>query len=264
MNRVQDIVTSDEELKNSYSQDFVNRQYLNAFNILENNSQLDSKKFTADKINLISTLLSTLQNYYQTDVGYILDELKDKVQIIIDNYVLIGEWDSSKIYQIYNFVNYNNYLYMYINNNKTSGNLPTNSNYWLRIDLRGTNGAYGTGLNLKYVWDSNKTYEPLDVVYYNDKLWVTLVKNKNIPPSTTIIETSGVTILTSDTTSYSPNEKNGFISGWTIDSNNVLTPTNLAFVEKYWIILNSIKKASIEVETNLPENPSVGLMWIEI
>lgn len=263
MNRVQDIVTSDEELKNSYSQDFVNRQYLNAFNILENNSQLDSKKFTADKINLISTLLSTLQNYYQTDVGYILDELKDKVQIIIDNYVLIGEWDSSKIYQIYNFVNYNNYLYMYINNNKTSGNLPTNSNYWLRIDLRGTNGAYGTGLNLKYVWDSNKTYEPLDVVYYNDKLWVTLVKNKNIPPSTTI-ETSGVTILTSDTTSYSPNEKNGFISGWTIDSNNVLTPTNLAFVEKYWIILNSIKKASIEVETNLPENPSVGLMWIEI
>lgn len=264
MNRVQDIVTSDEELKNSYSQDFVNRQYLNAFNILENNSQLDSKKFTADKINLISTLLSTLQNYYQTDVGYILDELKDKVQIIIDNYVLIGEWDSSKIYQIYNFVNYNNYLYMYINNNKTSGNLPTNSNYWLRIDLRGTNGAYGTGLNLKYVWDSNKTYEPLDVVYYNDKLWVTLVKNKNISPSTTIIETSGVTILTSDTTSYSPNEKNGFISGWTIDSNNVLTPTNLAFVEKYWIILNSIKKASIEVETNLPENPPVGLMWIEI
>ena len=264
MNRVQDIVTSDKELKNSYSQDFVNRQYLNAFNILENNSQLDSKKFTADKINLISTLLSTLQNYYQTDVGYILDELKDKVQIIIDNYVLIGEWDSSKIYQIYNFVNYNNYLYMYINNNKTSGNLPTNSNYWLRIDLRGTNGAYGTGLNLKYVWDSNKTYEPLDVVYYNDKLWVTLVKNKNIPPSTTIIETSGVTILTSDTTSYSPNEKNGFISGWTIDSNNVLTPTNLAFVEKYWIILNSIKKASIEVETNLPENPPVGLMWIEI
>ena len=63
MNRVQDIVTSDEELKNSYSQNFVNKRYLNAFNILENNSQLDSKKFTADKINLISTLLSTLQLY---------------------------------------------------------------------------------------------------------------------------------------------------------------------------------------------------------
>lgn len=264
MNRVQDIVTSDEELKNSYSQNFVNRRYSNAFNILENNPQLNSKKFTADKINLISTLLSTLQNYYQNDVGYILDELKDKVQIIIDNYILMGEWDSSKIYQIYNFVNYNNYLYMYINNNKTSGNLPTNSNYWLRIDLKGINGAYGTGLNLKYVWNSNKIYKPLDVVYYNDKLWVTLIENKNTPPSTTIIETSGVTILTSDTTSYPLNEKNGFISGWTINSNNILTPTNLTFVEKYWVILNSIKKASIDVETSLPENPPIGLMWIEI
>lgn len=264
MNRVQDIVTSDEELKNSYSQNFVNRRYSNAFNILENNSQLNSKKFTADKINLISTLLSTLQNYYQNDVGYILDELKDKVQIIIDNYILMGEWDSSKVYQIYNFVNYNNYLYMYINNNKTSGNLPSNSNYWVRIDLKGANGAYGTGLNLEYIWDSEKLYQPLDVVYYNDKLWVALVKNKNTPPSTTIIETSGVTILTSDTTNYLPNEKSGFISGWTIDSNNVLTPTNLVFVEKYWVILNSIKKASIEVSVNLPENPPVGLMWIEI
>lgn len=264
MNRVQDIVTSDEELKNSYSQNFVNRRYSNAFNILENNSQLDSKKFTADKINLISTLLSTLQNYYQEDIGYLLDELKDKVQVIINNYILIGEWNSSKIYQIYNFVNYDNYLYMYINNNKTSGNLPTNSNYWVRIDLKGAKGDYGTGLNLEYQWDSTKTYEPLDVVYYNDRLWVTLVKNKNTPPSTTIIETSGVTILTSDTTSYPPNEKSGFISGWTIDSNNVLTPTNLTFVEKYWVILNSIKKASIDVETNLPENPPIGLMWIEI
>jgi hypothetical protein len=38
----------------------------------------------------------------------------------------------------------------------------------------------------------------------------------------------------------------------------------LLFVEKYWIILNSIKKASIDVETNSPENPPIGLMWIEI
>lgn len=263
MNRVQDIVTSDEELKNSYSQNFVNRRYSNAFNILENNPQLNSKKFIADKINLISTLLSTLQNYYQTDVGYILDELKDKVQIIIDNYILMGEWDSSKVYQIYNFVNYNNYLYMYINNNKTSGNLPTNSNYWLRIDLKGENGAYGTGLNLEYIWDSTKTYEPLDVVYYNNKLWVTLVSNKNVQPSSDVIATSGVIILT-DVVSYLPSEKSGFIDGWTIDSNNILTPTNLTFVEKYWVILNSIKKASIDVETNMPNNPPIGLMWIEI
>ena len=263
MNRVQDIVTSDEELKNSYSQNFVNRRYSNAFNILENNPQLNSKKFIADKINLISTLLSTLQNYYQTDVGYILDELKDKVQIIIDNYILMGEWDSSKVYQIYNFVNYNNYLYMYINNNKTSGNLPTNSNYWLRIDLKGENGAYGTGLNLEYIWDSTKTYEPLDVVYYNNKLWVTLVSNKNVRPSSDVIATGGVIILT-DVVSYFPSEKSGFIDGWTIDSNNILTPTNLTFVEKYWVILNSIKKASINVETNMPNNPPIGLMWIEI
>lgn len=263
MNRVQDIVTSDEELKNSYSQNFVNRRYSNAFNILENNPQLNSKKFIADKINLISTLLSTLQNYYQNDVGYILDELKDKVQIIIDNYILMGEWDSSKVYQIYNFVNYNNYLYMYINNDKTSGNLPTNSNYWLRIDLKGKKGAYGTGLNLEYVWDSTKTYEPLDVVYYNNKLWVTLISNTNVQPSSDVIVTSGVIILT-DVVSYLPSEKSGFIDGWTIDSNNILTPTNLTFVEKYWDILNSIKKASIDVETNLPENPPIGLMWIEI
>jgi len=264
VNRVQDIVTSDEELKNSYSQNFVNRRYSNAFNILENNSQLNSKKFIADKINLISTLLSTLQNYYQNDVGYILDELKDKVQIIIDNYILMDEWDSSKVYQIYNFVNYNNYLYMYINNNKTSGNLPSNSNYWVKIDLKGEKGAYGTGLSLEYIWDSEKLYQPLDVVYYNDKLWVALVENKNTLPST-ITEISGVTILTSDTTSYLPNEKSGFVSGWAIDSNNVLTPTNLTFVvEKYWAILNSIKKASIDVETNMPNNPPIGLMWIEI
>lgn len=263
MNIVQDIVTSDEELKNSYSQNFVDRKYSNAFNILENNPQLNSKKFIADKINLISTLLSTLQNYYQTDVGYILDALKDKIQVIIDNYVLKGEWDSSKVYQIYNFVNYNNYLYMYINNNNTSGNLPSNANYWIRINLKGEKGAFGFGLNLEYVWNSEKIYKPLDVVYYNDKLWVALTENKNIQPSTGI-EISGIVILTSDTTNYSSSDKNGFISGWTIDSNNILTPTNLTFVEKYWTILNSIKKASIDVETNMPNNPPIGLMWIEI
>ena len=55
--RYQDINISDNIFKNEYSARYINSQYSSAYNILDNNSQLNSKKFVAEIINTISNIL---------------------------------------------------------------------------------------------------------------------------------------------------------------------------------------------------------------
>ena len=83
----------------------------------------------------------------------------------------------------YNFVIYNNIVYLYINSTQSSGNLPTNTEYWLEIGLQGEKGAPGLGVSLKYIWNAETSYNALDIVSYGDSLWVAKVNNITIPPS---------------------------------------------------------------------------------
>lgn len=183
MDRWQDITINDANLKAEFITKFFNGDYIDAFRIIEDSPQLNTKAFLANVMNEISNLLSLLQNNFQNNViDYLANELAG-FNYLINQFNLRGNWNSETTYEIYNFVVYNNIDYLYINSTPSAGNLPTNTTYWLEINIRGETGAPGLGVNLKYDWDFTIEYQPLDIVYYNNALWVAKVQNVNITPS---------------------------------------------------------------------------------
>lgn len=196
MNRCQDISISDASLKAEFITKFFNGDYIDAFTIISNNPQLNTKAFVADTINQIATILLSLENNFQNGVIDYLAQQYSNFQNIIDNYNLRGNWSASTTYQIYNFVTYNNIDYLYINLIPSSGNLPTNTEYWVEVNIQGEKGAPGLGVNLQYNWSATTPYNALDVVYYNNALWVARVDNINkIPGSTEEWETLSGSIV---------------------------------------------------------------------
>ena len=134
MNRVQDIHISDKELKSQYINSFINEDFNLAFNLLLNPS-VQNKKFTKDLINSLSTKLLNLENFYFVNVPNFLNNELINFQEIVDNFIFLGEWNSSTVYQSYNSVVYNNNIYMYIGDESTVGIPPNYSgNVTLIID----------------------------------------------------------------------------------------------------------------------------------
>lgn len=182
MSRVQDIQVSDSSLRAQYISDFINGDYQDMAILLANNPQLDSKVFVADTINDVAQILATLQDGYEINVPQYLAVLTTEFDTKIGQFKDFDEWDSNKEYSLYNFVDYNNDIYMYINEFSSIGNVPGNMTYWLLVGLRGIKGASGIGLKLKYNWSSGVQYSPLDLVSYGDSSWVAMYDNINQLP----------------------------------------------------------------------------------
>lgn len=184
MARVQDIQIFDASLKAQYISYFLDGNYSAMANLIANNPQLDYKAFVANIINDVATILSTLQNNYQTNVPDYLAVLTTEFDTRVGQFKGFDEWNSTTEYSLYNFVNYNDDIYMYINDSASSGNIPGDTTYWLLIGLRGAEGASSVGLNLRYDWSSVVEYNPLDLVFYGNSSWVSVYTNTNQPPST--------------------------------------------------------------------------------
>lgn len=61
-NKYQDIQIADNTLLTQFQQAWSNGDYITAFNIIDNNSQLDTKSFISDVINTLNANLTYLQN----------------------------------------------------------------------------------------------------------------------------------------------------------------------------------------------------------
>ena len=183
MARVQDIQISNASLKAQYISYFLEGNYSEMLNLIANNPQLDYKAFVANIMNDVTTILSTLQNNYQTNVPDYLAVLTTEFDTRVGQFKDFDEWDSGVEYSLYNFVDYIGDIYMYINDTASAGNAPGDTTYWLLIGLRGAQGAPGVGLNLRYDWSSVAEYNPLDLVFYGDSSWVAVQINTNQPPS---------------------------------------------------------------------------------
>lgn len=183
MARVQDIQTSDASLKAQYISYFLDGNYSAMLNLIANNPQLDYKAFVASVINDVATILLTLQNNYKANVPDYLAVLTTEFDTRVGQLNNLEEWNSGVEYELYNFVNYDGEIYMYINATSSVGNVPTDTTYWLLIGLQGAQGAPGVGLNLKYAWNSLTTYNPLDLVFYGDSSWVAMYINANQIPT---------------------------------------------------------------------------------
>ena len=181
--RLQDIHYTDQPLKEAFVKKFLEGDLAGAFDILANNKQLDNKKFIAEVLNYVGTALQTIQNYYYENVEDYLLDLSNNFNILINNFIKKDNYKDDIVYSKNNFVIYNGEVYLYINDASASGNKPVDTNYWVYIGLRGDKGNYGIGVTMKYTWNEQITYNPLDVVYYNGTYYVAKKQNTNIIPT---------------------------------------------------------------------------------
>lgn len=189
----QDVQIPDVSLRQNFNNYMINGQYVEAIELLQNNSeQLNGKAFIAETITKIITGVLDLQGRFNTGVNLYLSNLASQYMVMIDNLRKKGQWNAIVQYRPYNFVVYQEELYMAIQN-VPIGTLPTDNNYWLKLGLRGIDGVPGTDIIMRYEWQSNRQYEPNDVVAYGGNLYIALKTNTGIVPGSD--ETTWLTFL---------------------------------------------------------------------
>lgn len=179
--KYQDIQISDSNAFQQFQQYYKTGQYAEAFAIA-NSAQFNGKSYIANTINIIINGVLELESYFNNGVNLYLFQLAAQYQNLISNFLNRNQWYSSVQYNIYNFVLYDNNLYICLNT-PPAGTPPTNTEYWLLLGLRGENGAYGTDVSLRYNWNSAVNYSQNDLVVYNNNIYVALQSNVNIIPN---------------------------------------------------------------------------------
>lgn len=183
MKSVQDIHYDDLSLKNEFVQKFISGNISEAFNILDQNKQLEDKKFVAENINDYSNAILELENKYDDGVNVYLTNKNNEFDELIWNFINKEDYNINNTYQKYNFVLYIDNIYMYINDKPSTGKSPINTIYWLKLGLHGETGGYGVGIKMKYQWNSQASYSPLDAVIYNGVYYVSKTSNTGSIPS---------------------------------------------------------------------------------
>lgn len=177
----QDLALKNENLRQQFMQYFKEGYYSQALALITNNADIDSETVRPEVFNMINTSLTYLQNLYYNSVEVVLSEDEQQFQYMINNFINKKEFSATEIYIPYNFVVYNEQIYMCIKAT-TAGILPTNTDYWLLIGLKGEIGATAIDTTLRYKWDYKITYSPKNVVTYNNVLYVAKNRNNNSQP----------------------------------------------------------------------------------
>lgn len=182
--RYQDIQIPDVQIRTQFQQLFQTGQYVQALNLLNNNtSQLQGKAFIANTINTIISSLLILENYYYEGVTVYLSNLAIQYQTMINNFKKRSNWIETVQYTPYNFVVYNNNIYMCIQE-PPIGTVPTNETYWLFLGLIGSDGKPGVNVVMEYEWEQETQYQLNDLVIYDGSIYVALKDNVGIIPGT--------------------------------------------------------------------------------
>ena len=155
--------------------------YFNAGNIaaaaqiLESNPSLQNKIINANSLNKFVDSIKAMQRLYKEDVqSYIMDLITYK-----------GEYAVKVTYSKYDVVKYGNMVYMCISLNCPMGTLPTDTNHFVPLTLKGDQGESGTGLTPRGVWSEYVAYYANDLVALNNVLWVAKEDNIGQAPSST-------------------------------------------------------------------------------
>lgn len=177
----QDLALKNENLRQQFMQYFREGYYSQALALITDNADIDSETVRPEVFNMINTSLTYLQNLYYNSVEVVLSEDEQQFQLMINNFINKKEFSATATYVPYNFVVYNQEIYMCLKAT-TAGILPTNTDYWLLIGLKGEIGATAIDTTLKYKWDYKITYSVKDVVTYDNILYVAKTRNNNSQP----------------------------------------------------------------------------------
>lgn len=159
-------------------------QYSQAFNLLNNNADpLKGKAYMAETINTIMNGILNLEGRFNDGVNLFLSNLASQYNDLVANLKLIGAWNNATQYRPYNFVVYNQQVYLCLKQ-PPIGNLPTNTTYWLYLGLRGEAGTPGVNVVMEYDWVADAAYQPNDLVVYENNIYVALKENTGVNPTT--------------------------------------------------------------------------------
>lgn len=218
----QDLQLENEPLRQQFMQYFREGYYFQAIDLIKDNiDDIDSEAFFPDVFNTLNSALVYLQNLYYNSVEVVLEEDQKQFQYMINTYMNKKEFDSTVAYEPYNFVIYNEQIYLCIQNT-TPGILPTNTTYWVLVGLKGEIGATSIDVQLRYEWDYQITYSPKDVVVYNNILYVARLRNNNSQPDINPVDWEVFLTIPRAKVIVSPKEPNSEALGiggqwWKID-----------------------------------------------
>lgn len=180
----QDLQIPDIALKQTFDVYMSNNQFATALQFLTaNNLTLQGKLYVADAINKIINGILFLENKYTNGVTLYLSTLAEQYFALVANFKNKQIWNSRVEYEPYSFVYYNDEVYMCFDTSPI-GTLPTAENHWIKIGLRGNDGAPGFNVTVKYDWDNNSQYYTNDLVVYKEQIWVALQQNTGVEPGT--------------------------------------------------------------------------------
>ncbi len=144
--------------------------------LLESNPSLKRMIINAESLNKLRDAIVSVQRYYLSDVeNYLVNIIKFK-----------GDFNNLSKYTKYDVVGYVNesaiQYYMGKMHNIPIGTLPTNTDYFVPLTLRGQQGVSGTGLSPRGLWGNIVQYYENDCGSYNNSLWSAKETNVGQPP----------------------------------------------------------------------------------
>ena len=201
--RQQDLNASDIPLMRQYQGYIDSGNITLAQQVLEDNPHLKNKIISADKMNNITDGLKTVQKFFKDNVNGYIDTKQQEMQDYVDVKTTelttkqttsintmetkkqemlneVGKFSYkgiySKITQYYkwNTVKFRGNVYLCIAD--VLGSDPTNELYWLKI------ADNGDKVNWRGTWTQVGEYKHLDMVTYNNDLYVCKLDNYNKNP----------------------------------------------------------------------------------
>lgn len=155
--------------------------FTGADKILADNPTLKECFPTADDWNKTQDSVIAVERFFRDEVqNYIIGAVKIK-----------GKFLPDMQYGVYNLVYYETYdeetgvtidAYISYKDNIPVGTLPTNTDYWYPVTLRGQMGASGIGLTFRKKWNETKNYYTDDIVSFNNILWIAKTNNLDSRP----------------------------------------------------------------------------------
>ena len=178
--KIQDIQIADKDLRDSFISKYQSGDYAGAFEILAN-SQLVSKAATASVWKAMIKSITDAEDYYWAGVVNPLSIYLVLFNTLIKRLVDMGDYDSDREYYQGNVVSVDNELYLYINEYNSMGTPVTDTAYWLKLGLKGEDGAPSLGLNFRFNWSSSAAYVANDAVIYKDSFYYAQQDNPGTP-----------------------------------------------------------------------------------
>lgn len=173
--RLQDVQINDADIVETYRETFNNESIEEAHNII-NTDTLKSYVLQAEWMNDSKTKIEELEQYKVTKCDNVIKGKTEEFQFNIDEFIKIGQYNSSVQYYKNNFVSYNEEIYFCIQN--ALNKVPTDTSYWLKIGLRGEKGNYDLSVVCRGLWNYSTEYRKYDLVSYKNNLYI--AKRNNI------------------------------------------------------------------------------------